>query len=71
MLVGCLLISRLPTFASKHIQIKKEYVRIVMIVFGIAILEALLHPWYALPIICVCYFISMFFSFMQARKIEE
>lgn len=70
-LIACLLPSRLPTFSLKNVQIKKEYVRIVMVVFGIATLEAILHPWYAIPIICFTYIVSMFFSFAKARKIEQ
>ncbi len=68
--IGFLLASRIPTFSLKNVHIKKEYVWILMIFFGVVIIELLLYPWYALPILSVVYLISMFFSFLQAKKIR-
>jgi CDP-diacylglycerol--serine O-phosphatidyltransferase len=68
--VGFLLASRLPTFGLKHIHIKKEYVWIVMLVFGMVIIESLLYPWYAIPVLSLIYLISIVVSYIYAQKVR-
>ena len=70
MTIGFLLASRLPTFSLKAVQIHKEYVWIVMLLFGICVLEILLHPWYTMPLMTICYIVSIFFSYAKARQIQ-
>jgi CDP-diacylglycerol--serine O-phosphatidyltransferase len=69
--IGFLLPSRWPTFSLKNIHIQKEYVWILMLSFGVCALEIFLHPWYMIPIMSSMYIVSMFFSFIQARRIKE
>ena len=69
--IGCLLASRLPTFSLKHIQIRREYVWFVMLIFSVAALELLLHPWHTLPFLSLIYLLSIPFSYRKARKIQE
>jgi CDP-diacylglycerol--serine O-phosphatidyltransferase len=71
MCIGFLLACRIPTFSLKHIQIKKEYVWIVMLVFAIIIIEVLLYPWYWLPLLNLIYLCSIPISFKRSRLMTQ
>ena len=69
--VGALTSSTIPTFALKNVYIKREYVWIVMLIFGIVALEMFLHPWYAIPLLSIIYCASIVMSFFAAKKISK
>lgn len=69
--VGFLLACRVPTFSLKYIQVKKEYVWIVMLVFGIILIETLLYPWHWLPLLNVVYLCSIPVSFKRSRLMRQ
>jgi phosphatidylserine synthase len=69
--IGALASSTIPTFALKNVHIKREYVWIVMLVFGIVALEIFLHPWYAIPLLSSTYCASIVMSFFAAKKISR
>ncbi|WP_367363868.1 CDP-alcohol phosphatidyltransferase family protein [Candidatus Tisiphia endosymbiont of Nedyus quadrimaculatus] len=64
--IAFLLASSLPTFSTKNINIKHEYLSLAMMVFAVIIISLIIYPWYLLPSIAfiymlsipVCYFIS-------------
>jgi CDP-diacylglycerol--serine O-phosphatidyltransferase len=65
--VGFLLACRVPTFSLKHTQIKKEYVWVVMLAFGVVIIETFLYPWYWLVLLSLIYLCSIPISFRRSR----
>lgn len=54
-LVGILMVSRIPTFSLKGVVIKKRYISIVMLLFAILICGIVIEPWVFLPIIGLIY----------------
>ncbi|MCC8417647.1 MAG: phosphatidylcholine/phosphatidylserine synthase [Rickettsia endosymbiont of Bryobia graminum] len=69
-IVAFLLTSRLPTFSTKNINIRPEYLSLVMVAFTVIIISLIIYPWYLLPAsalvymfsIPVCYFINKKFN---------
>lgn len=69
-IVAFLLTSRLPTFSTKNINIRPEYLSLVMVAFAVIIISLIIYPWYLLPAaalvymfsIPVCYFINKKFN---------
>jgi len=68
-LIAFLLASRLPTFSSKHIHIKPEYLSLSMILSAIFIINITIYPWYSLPILAFFYILSIPICAIVARKL--
>ncbi|WP_375318755.1 CDP-alcohol phosphatidyltransferase family protein [Candidatus Tisiphia endosymbiont of Oplodontha viridula] len=58
-LIAFLLASRLPTFSTKNIKIKHEYLSLAMMVFAVIIISLIIYPWYLLPFIAFIYMLSI------------
>lgn len=58
-IIGILMISRLPTFSLKKIIIPEGMITIIQIVFCIFITVIILEPWWVLPILGILYFLSI------------
>jgi CDP-diacylglycerol--serine O-phosphatidyltransferase len=58
-LIAFLLASRLPTFSTKNIKIKHEYLSLAMMVFAAIIISLIIYPWYLLPFIAFIYMLSI------------
>ncbi len=69
-IVAFLLASRFPTFSSKHIHIKPEYLSLSMIVFSVVIISIIIYPWYSLPILAFIYILSIPVCGIVARKLS-
>ena len=67
--IAFLLSSRLPTFSTKNIKIKHEYLSLSMIIFAVIIINLIIYPWYLLPIISAIYLISIPLCYLISRKI--
>lgn len=67
-IIALLLASRIPTFSFKNIDIKPEYLSLLMIIFAIAMINMIIYPWYILPLLAVAYLISIPLAVMWGRK---
>ena len=70
LIISFLLPSRIPTYSIKNISVKREFIWLVLLVFGILIIAVTLYPWYVLPIFGLCYLISIVLSIIAAKKIN-
>ena len=70
-IIAFLLASRLPTFSTKNIQIKPEYLSLAMIIFAVVIINLIIYPWYLLPIISFIYIISIPACYFINKKLES
>ncbi len=68
-IVAFLLASRFPTFSSKHIHIKPEYLSLSMVVFSVVIISIIIYPWYSLPIFAIIYILSIPICALAARRL--
>lgn len=62
MFTAILMISTVPTFSCKKVNVKKKYVPFLLLSAGILIGGVLLAPWVVLPLIGVGFLISIPFS---------
>lgn len=67
-IVGVLMTSRIPTFATKKLIIKKECISFVLVFAGLFIGAVIIAPWIALPIFALSYLCSIPFSVIAYRK---
>lgn len=66
--IALLLISRIPTFSTKKMTIKKEYVVFVLIAFALIVVSLITEPWIFLPIIGLVYLGLIPFSYRSHKK---
>ena len=70
-IIGILMISKLPIYAAKKIHIPKEKVNIVLIIVGLVFTCIILEPWILLPIIGVLYILFITISIYLFYKKRE
>ena len=70
-IIGILMASRLPTFATKKIAIHKEYISLILVLFGLIIGIIIIEPWLSLTIIGLLYIVSFLFSIKAFRKMSK
>ncbi|CAL7963831.1 CDP-diacylglycerol---serine O-phosphatidyltransferase [Alphaproteobacteria bacterium] len=68
LVVGFLMVSRIPTFAAKHMKIKRIYVPLLLFGSAIFVVSMLLEPWIVMPLVAFGYIISLPFCFFYVRK---
>ncbi|WP_341763827.1 phosphatidylcholine/phosphatidylserine synthase [Candidatus Tisiphia endosymbiont of Beris chalybata] len=66
--VSFLLASRLPTFSTKNINIKHEYLFLSMFVFTVIIISFIIYPWYLFPLIALLYIFSIPVCYFVNKK---
>ncbi|WP_375327515.1 CDP-alcohol phosphatidyltransferase family protein [Candidatus Tisiphia endosymbiont of Nemotelus uliginosus] len=66
--VAFLLASRLPTFSTKNINIKHEYLSLAMIVFAVIIISLIIYPWYLFPLMALLYVLSIPVCYFVNKK---
>ncbi len=57
--VGLLMVSRIPTFSLKGLQINRQYTSLILATMGILVISAITEPWITFPIIGLVYYISI------------
>ncbi len=70
-LIGLLMASRLPTFATKKLVIKKEHISFVLVLAGLLIGAILIEPWIALPLFGLVYLFSFPFSIALHSRMKN
>lgn len=67
-IIGFLMVSKIPTFSIKSLNIPKEYVSIVLVLAAVIMACMILEPWIMLPIFALLYLCSIPFSILAYRK---
>lgn len=67
-IVGCLMVSTIPTFAYKKMSVEREYIPFILVASGLLIAGILLEPWVVLPLLGVAYLIAIPCSIIQHRR---
>ena len=70
-IVGIMMASRIPTFATKKVIIKKENISFVLVFTGLLIGAIIIEPWFFLPIFGILYICSIPLSIRSYRKISS
>ena len=67
-IIGILMASRIPTFATKKIAIHREYISLVLVLFSLVIGVIIIQPWISLTFLGLIYLVSFPFSVKSFRK---
>ena len=70
-LIGVSMTSRIPTFSTKKIVIKKEHASFVMVLAALLITSIILAPWIILPLLGITYLASIAFSILHFKKLDK
>jgi CDP-diacylglycerol--serine O-phosphatidyltransferase len=66
--VGLLMVSKIPTFAFKGMNIQPNQIIFLLGIIGVFVIGMMTRPWLTLPIVSLAYLISFVFSFNAYRK---
>jgi len=68
-LIGILMISKIPTFSGKDIQVDKKYVPFIMLLVALCILSLIIYTWIFLVFVGVVYLITLpIYAFSICRR---
>ena len=67
-LLGLLMVSRVPTYAAKQFVIAERYIMFIQILSCLIVMAIILEPWRTLPLIGVIYFLMIPCSIVQYHK---
>ncbi len=67
-IIGILMASKLPTFATKKIIIHKEYISFVLVLAGLLIGVVIMEPWISLTILGFLYITTFPFSYQSFNR---
>jgi phosphatidylserine synthase len=62
LILGLLMVSRIPTLSTKHMRIHKRYIRFTLAISAILITFVLLEPWIVLPFFAAAYLVTIPFT---------
>lgn len=71
MLIGLLMISRIPTFAAKNVRIRPDHVLPVMVLSALIVVITLIEPWWMLLTIGLGYLCSIPFSIRSYHRLKK
>lgn len=71
LLVGFLMISRIPTLSLKKIKLREEIMAPVMLAFVLILGLAYFHFWYVLSIIAILYLLTIPFTCIKFLKMKK
>jgi len=64
--IGLLLISRIPTWSFKKTKISRENVKFFLVGFAVVAASVLIHPWITLVVLCLAYAGMILWSVLRA-----
>jgi CDP-diacylglycerol---serine O-phosphatidyltransferase len=70
-IIGILMASRIPTFATKKLVIKKEHISFVLVIAGLLIGSIIMAPWITLPLLGTIYISTFPFSIIYYKKLQS
>lgn len=66
--VGILMVSKIPTFSFKGMNIQPNQIIILLGIIGVLFIGIMTRPWLTMPLVGLAYIGSFFFSVRQHRK---
>jgi CDP-diacylglycerol--serine O-phosphatidyltransferase len=66
--VSIMMISRLPTFSFKKIQLKRKYVPMYMAMVVLVIAGIIVEPWIVLPFLGLGYWLMIPYAYFYAKR---
>ncbi len=66
--VGLLMVSKIPTFAFKGMNIQPHQIIFLLGIIGVFVIGMMTRPWLTLPTVGFLYLISFFFSFKAYQR---
>jgi CDP-diacylglycerol--serine O-phosphatidyltransferase len=69
--IGLLMASKLPTFATKKIIIHKEYISIILVLAGLVVGVIIMEPWISLSLLGLLYVCTFPFSMRSFKKMSK
>lgn len=69
--IGIMMASIVPTFATKKLIIKKEYISLILVSIGGLIGLIIVKPWIILPALGIAYLCSIPFSIRSFRRLSK
>ena len=70
-IVGLMMASRIPTFATKKLVIRKEHISLVLVSFGLLVGFIIMEPWIVLPFLGLAYLSSIGFSVRSYNRLSR
>lgn len=70
-IIGSLMISKIPTFSAKKIIIPEAYIIVVQLMLSLLIIALILEPWWTLPLVGMLYFLLIPYSIQLYRKLYK
>ena len=70
-IIGILSVSTIPTFSLKKIYVLKKYLSVIMVGLGCTMILLISYPWIVIPLILICYFLSIPVSIYKYRKCKN
>jgi CDP-diacylglycerol--serine O-phosphatidyltransferase len=67
-LVGLLMVSRIPTFSAKRVDIEKEKIPLLSILAMLIVAGVVLEPWKVIPFICSVYLGSIPIAVLRHKR---
>lgn len=68
-IIGLLMSSRIPTFATKKLIVKREYITIILVITGLVVGFIIMEPWISFSVMAIIYCGSIPFSIKAYKKI--
>lgn len=70
-IIGIMMASRIPTFSTKRLIIRKENISLVLVLVGLVVGAIIIKPWEILSVLGILYLCSIPFSIRYYRKISS
>lgn len=70
-IIGIMMASRIPTFSTKKLVIRKENISFILVLVGLIVGAIIIKPWAVLSILSILYLCSIPFSIKYYRKISS
>ena len=71
LLVGFLMVSRIPTFSFKRIRVRRDLVLPTLLVVGLTAALLASYPWFVVSAFGVLYIVSIPFSIRSHRRLSQ
>lgn len=71
LLVGFMMVSRIPTYSFKRVRIRREMVLPTLLIVGLCAAILASYPWFIVSLLGVLYLISIPFSYRSHQKLSK
>lgn len=69
--VGLLMVSRIPTYSFKRVRVRRELVLPTLLVVGLGAAMLANYPWFVVSLLGLLYLVSIPFSYRSHRRLSE